>query len=839
MVASTRFKRLFTSGGGYTLFMPALVKIYCESGSHPGIRPAIEYAINRFYALHKESFLYQSLGIIGQMVMLPGLDQNWFGKSVYDLFLSLNKGVTAATTDAAGIHNINKLQEREALLVSTAEEKPHTFFASIRRTESRASGDQFSVNLPEEYETERLRMDNFIRLFLTVIAHDPSILRAQHYLRLLRHIVPYLYNASDSTRSILQDGITALCVILTKAFNRAKTADGSLERSAEDSAFLPPVGLEGQASEQSKVPSDIQAMRIDFLFLVLSLGQAGCEISLSLARQTLNLLKVVLKDCHANDPPEAISSFLSDFVRMLLIREQPQMPKAVVTFLQDLSPIIHAYMVVLDFTAVFEVILQVSSIPVYVADPTFAQVVVSEICTAGLAACELAASENQLMTLPCRPTLVRLIGEAIFLLGADVIEELEKRTPSHAFLAGVILPLALSIATRAQLLTKGLQTQDRHRTALANAWFRLLFYTMSACQRSRPQGELRRSKSREKRNSDSDKFWRSQLPSFMIALQILKVIIIRGEADISSVVPGIWERIAGFCRMVLVDGDAEFALRGESAFNSPAASPRSSGQFDMSGNFSYFKLSVGTFARPRIIDYALWSMLEFVCAYKSPLRLQLRLLATEKISAIDAELQRQGNRNNPLSSPSSRRTSMSVFSKVRGRGSVSGMTSPGSPRLMALPSPTPHDPTLFLDARRPGYQISPVTPQNGPRIVHLGPASPSVLLNPPSPGINDGGMRTAIKTTRIKSLSLIKATYRRVRGVQSFMGYDILIPLPPTMPEAQDDSDSILMAWTKNDAIQAILQETKELMEEFEESFGGATENDRVLNLDRDQPSTD
>lgn len=417
-----------------------------------------------------------------------------------------------------------------------------------------------------------------------------------------------------------------------------------------------------------------------------------------------------------------------------------------------------------------------------------------------------------------------------------MIEELEKRTASDAFLAGVILPLTLSMATRAQLLTRGLQTQDHHRTALANAWFRLLFYTMSACQRSRPQGELRRSKSREKRDSDSDKYWRSRLPSFMIALQILKVIIIRGEADISSVVPGIWERIAGFCRMALVDGDAEFALRGESAYNSPAASPRSSGQFD----FSYFKLSVGTFSRPRIIDYALWSMLEFVCAYKSPLRLQLRLLATEKVSAIDAELQRQGNRNNPLSTPSSRRTSMSVFSKVRVRGSVGGMPSPSSPRLLASPSPTPHDPTLFLDARRPGYQISPVTPQNGPRIVHLGPASPSVLLNAPSPGIDGGGMRTAIKTTKIKSLSLIKATYRRVRGVQSFMGYDVLIPLPPTVPEAQDDSDSILRAWTKNDAIQAILQETKELMEEFEESFGeGAIENDRVLNPDRHQPSTD
>ena len=44
MVASTRFQKLFTPGSGYTLFMPALVKVYVEA-AHPGIRTAIEYDI--------------------------------------------------------------------------------------------------------------------------------------------------------------------------------------------------------------------------------------------------------------------------------------------------------------------------------------------------------------------------------------------------------------------------------------------------------------------------------------------------------------------------------------------------------------------------------------------------------------------------------------------------------------------------------------------------------------------------------------------------------------------------------------------------------------------------
>ncbi|EEB87621.1 hypothetical protein MPER_14975, partial [Moniliophthora perniciosa FA553] len=41
MVASTRFRRLFASGGGYILFMPAILKVYAECEDHEGIMHAI------------------------------------------------------------------------------------------------------------------------------------------------------------------------------------------------------------------------------------------------------------------------------------------------------------------------------------------------------------------------------------------------------------------------------------------------------------------------------------------------------------------------------------------------------------------------------------------------------------------------------------------------------------------------------------------------------------------------------------------------------------------------------------------------------------------------------
>jgi hypothetical protein len=53
---------------------------------HHSIRGGTEYAVSQFYALHKES---------------------------------------ASVADVAGIHNVNKAEEHEAMVTHTADEKPH------------------------------------------------------------------------------------------------------------------------------------------------------------------------------------------------------------------------------------------------------------------------------------------------------------------------------------------------------------------------------------------------------------------------------------------------------------------------------------------------------------------------------------------------------------------------------------------------------------------------------------------------------------------------------------------------------------------------------------------
>ncbi|KAF5334688.1 hypothetical protein D9611_011945 [Ephemerocybe angulata] len=1009
MVATTRFRRLFTSRTAYTLFVPALIKVYTESAEHPGIRPAIEYAFNRFYALHKDSFLYQSLGVVGQMAMYPTIDEKVLAESVYTLFFSLTKAVIAGV-DAAGIHNVNKGQEREALIVNTAEEKPQTFLAAIKRADSATS--QLTVLFPEEYEVDRLRMDNFIRLFLTVIAHDLSIIRAQHYLRLLRLLAPQLHNSSSSARTVLLEGISALGAIMVKGAPKSRAPDPTYGKASDGSGAFSSTA-ENHSADQSRIPSDLKAMRMDYLRLILGLGQAGGELSLKTARQGLDIVKLILKDSsslptsvgisstsipNAEVDNQAMSTYISDFVRMLLIRDQPPLVKAVNIFLQDLAPILHAHMITLDFSGVFETIYELVTMPNYATEASFSQVVIGEICTAGLAGCELAASENQfhvVLSLPFRTAFIKLLAECVFVQGADVVAEIEKRSPTYLFLAGVVFPLVLELKTDVQLNADGLRTTARHRTVLSSAWLRLLFYAMNACQRSllsgrgkdggggaggllTVAGSIQRSRSRDKTNDEQggtgggsrrgrgravNAHMRAQVPVFVMGLQIVKAIVVRAELDISTTILGIWERIASFLKAMISEGNADFATRGSivggwrsamtsqvaSPAVSPTTSPRASFLNPASANASAsnlfvqspssptFRLSAFAGAdigepgailrRPRVLDYMLWSTLEFLWAYRSPLRIQLRLLTTEKIVALDLQLRMKGvsggSIRTPMSShppsPRSRRVS-SVFVKSRGeRGhrtppGVSPEVSPlllpttnpsfsGSAHLTPLsldPRSTPssrfHSPanSPFLDVqqpatpmnqRRPGYQISPSPfsrPIGAPRIVHLGPTSPSALQNQPYPispsGVllsnsnSGGGSRVStlgaglraglgaisagggkkkdrdssrgrggsdrragevtvtgsdlLRMTKIKSIKLVEGTYRRIRGVQALMGYELLLPLPSHGSGRRDDQDGMegddedemdmVKTWTRSQALAAIGQETKDLLDEFE-----------------------
>ncbi|THH18726.1 hypothetical protein EW146_g2314 [Bondarzewia mesenterica] len=818
MVASTRFRRMFTSGGGYTIFMPAVLKVYAESELNQGIRAAIEYAASRFYALHQEAFIFQSLDVESHVAVLPGVDGPWMANHIYSLLSTLKDNASQFAPDSAGIHDLNKVQEREALLNS----------------------HQVDVALPEQYEGGHLALDDLVRLFLTVIGHNPTIRRAQNFLRLLRYMVPKLYDASPSSRKVLYEGVDALSIIfLTRSAGRTKIPEAAQIRPSNDFSYevwSQKLSLSNDLHGKSKEPSDLAEMRLDYLSLVVAFTGSGGHLGSSTHHRVIELVKHMLKDGNS----DRAAAFLLEYTRTSLVRKESLRVKHVLAFLTELAPVFKAYASTTDFSGVLSAITSLAAMPFYAKEPSFSRLVVSQYCVAGLEACELAASENLLFSLPLRPALIKLLSQAIFLSGVDIIEELKKRALSYEYMAGIIFPLVLVLPSTPDTIRKNFWTDASSRDAPRRAWVRLLSLVMQACRRTvtlresnRSSVPLERTKSQETHNTSSRA---ASAMTISVSLQILKIIVIRAGNDLSHSVPGIWIQIGTFLKSLLSDGDAAFALSSQDVSEppSPLHLPKGlhpTGLDDInpstplgSRNASPTK---SPFSQPRIIDYLLWSTLEFLSLYRCPLLLQLRILMQEKVAVLGQDLQ---NQYRPISS---RLSFSSVFSKPR-RGSGHWSTGPSpenSPMLTALPS-FPAGDLLSLPStpqrpaeRQPGYARSPVSPGGhefaGPKIVHLGPVHNT---DPFRRSISPSGGRmrlTMTKSTTIKSVSLVRATYRRIRVVQHLMCYPTL--LPGLDGDADNDADEVsnLKSWTASRALREVTQETNELMEEFREAFGG------------------
>ncbi|KAG1747373.1 hypothetical protein EDB19DRAFT_2023164 [Suillus lakei] len=727
MVASARFRRLFTSGGGYSLFMLSVMKVYTEQEHHQGIRQAIEYAISRFYAVHPQAFIFQTLDVV----------------SVFRMLSSLNRNNPMAGPDASGIRNMNRLQEKEALMVTTADEKPQTFMAAIRRVGSQDS-QQLIISLPEEYEARSLDMDNLVRLLLTVIGHDPSIARAQNFLSLLKLLTPALYNASRSARGVLRDGIDAVGTIILRAAAKAKLPESltmqsvgglTTEVSQEEAVLV------DKLHKKAKAPSDLTTMRIEYLGLALAFVKAGGQLPNTATEKIFDIARILLRE--ASHTEDEVVKFLCQYSKTSLVERTPN-PKEAISLLEDLAPILSAYASTINFAGIYEAISHLTSDHQLTNDAVLSNLVVTQICRSGLGSQAAWSSEHK------ESSIVSLLATAISFRKADVIAEIEKQLPSHKFLSGVVFKLVLSLETSASASPVG-DHDTWLRDARASAWLRLLSYAMAACEK--PAGRSRQLTSPLERRKSDDKHrpgssCKEQVLTLVAAIQIIKMIIVRAGDDLSASLPSIWTRLAALFRALVSDGDAQFALESseQSAPPSPIHSPHSSfstasiDPFNAQEPFLIPSPSLNAHrpsppGKPRVVDYALWSLLELLSRYRTPLILQLKLLAQEKAALLNKQLSCfQGDSHH-----SSGHRPPSVFSKPRKR--LSSMQSAVSPFISSSPSVslnTGHmslrPPMLEFTPRKAGFERSPTTsPVSAqPRIVHLGPTTPDLRRLAPS-----------------------------------------------------------------------------------------------------------
>ena len=846
MIASTRFRRLFMSTGGYTLFMPAVFKSYSQSHKGSGIRLAIEYAINRFYTQHEEAFVFQTLDVLSLVAFrIESTNHPKVAEDVFNLLSTLRNTTPQNAPDPAGIHGTNKVHEYESLLVSEAEVEPQNFLEKIRSTK----GEAIEVPLTEEPAGRGFSDDDMARLFLTVIAHNPDIYRAQQFLTMFRYFAPHICVVSKEAKTVVTEGTEALGSILLSKVGRAKLPDSMHSRSEKELGlenFGKPMDPSADTNHPNS-PSDLVAMRLEYLSLVEALARVGGHLRPAGFYQVWELVKVIFKE--ARVPSVRVADFLGKWAEASLLRDgMAPSPGFVPTFLQELAPVLRAFFPTTDLSPVLRTVTRLTQDPLHANDSTFMRAVTS-VCGSALDVFGTMIENSDTVSQEMQTSIVGLLKGCIGVAGEDASSQFERRNPSHEFLSGIILPFALSLKTPAQAMAENDPAHVKNRYTYPRVWVRVLAYAVSACQGSAKeptasQGEKGTEGGREER----------LVLTMAVGLQIIKVVAIRAGDDITSTLPDIWCRTGQFLREALKGGGTAFALSAgdysqpTSPLQSPSVSPHTSMAVDQMGALFFPPSRKSSYVvRPRVLDYMTWSLFEVLCIHRTQLLLEMRPMMQEKVRILEDQLGTERLASRPTARQSSSRPTSGLFSK-RGRLSrYQATTTPNqSPRARttSLASLDPDASNVAIRGRDPGYLFSSpssASPATGlPHIVHLGPVRHSAMFR--TLESEGGGAIKLSQSVVIKSGPLTRAVFRKIRLVQTYLGYSRLLPNPDSM--SVDDDPVDVSGWTKARILQSIIDETKMLVDEFSrranrgEGFEFDDVGDNTVVVDPESPFT-
>ncbi|KAH7103728.1 hypothetical protein BKA62DRAFT_696288 [Auriculariales sp. MPI-PUGE-AT-0066] len=865
MIAAIRFRRMFSGSSAFNLLMGPLIKVYCEATEQRAIRRAIEYAMSRFYQIHEDVLIYQVLDMASNMAGHPTAKSilPWLASGVVALISSLKSPPHIADGDAAGIHGVAEKEEKENYLATLVEKQSETLVAVLNGRTPAAGQDASPHFIAENAPHKTFPLENLPRFLMTVIAYEATTLRAEQFLRLMRCMMPYLYHSTIGARSPLDQGINSLGLTLFfKSPGGLQPGDlqpGVAIMNTDSNAG-------GVALPNPKAPCDPSVMREEYLNLVTAFVKAGGIITNPPAHRSLALVKIMMKE-GAEEAFRTAERFTVEFANAgytggVFTRR----PDQALQQLSPYAPIFQQYCDKCDFSGVLAVLERLCVLTAFAQDG-FPSMVIRDFLRPAVNMSSKMAINGTLFRTNLRHTLVPLINTSLTLPGGDPIAAIEECTASPAFLAGVVLPLCLKLRTFGDIVDPTIR--DAVRSAYSRAWMRLLSYSLSACQVGGssapvPNGDATRSATQTPAVG---------LATLAIVLQIIKIIVIRGEGVLSSMYPDVWNIIGSFLVNVLAKGNALFGFSSESQEPVRALSSLTAANTSPAHASS---------EAPRLVDYLMWSMMHFACAYRSPLMIQMRLRILESCSTLYEDL--GGRSGSTAITGEGRRLSSTMFSKPRMRTStafVQGVASftpghsprpsltnspgtptkrnPFSPRspdyltLAAPPRPqmperksryryssSPFSPggmvDPFSDQLRTAAPASSVTKRATIRHLGLAPDGASKLMQPNAsfmPG-TAGAKADAITQLnnwaceqRVRTTTLARACVLHVRKVQMFMGYErMLLPLPLDIEEMLEEA-----GWTDVYGVQldsetaAVLsgpqvlvmvsRETAKLIEEF------------------------
>ncbi|KAI8645348.1 hypothetical protein BD408DRAFT_440925 [Parasitella parasitica] len=611
----TRFKRLFISNRGYTTFLPALFKVFCEVDCFPQVRSAIIFAWCRFYAVHEESFVFQMLGTLVPTILGAYEKSNELGSWMVDNLFVLMQAMhdppqLGATSDVLGLQLQVELDDHErsiqeridaasnpmAIPLSTAILKP------LARSVT-APIAPLDIN---NYSRRSFELANFVKLFLTIIAYDAGSLRAEQFVKIFRHLISRFHKL-HMLKDLVDEGIAALVGVFANFSKHAKVALNTANPSASNLGYQ---GVSSGVDNDSRVPgsgartesaqhaygkqwqqNDKLTVRMEFILLVHEYLKHDGTLSEVCHEKMALIIRTVMRD-YGNIKG---LTFKSDWLKGYLVDclhsmvDTRNYTKSFKKLLNQINSQYRSQWKTMDASDLYEglaiLLEQGQGKPVNMHD--IAGVLNEKFVPFGLDIATRIDWENDTKGYNkfCN-SLVRLIIAVMENSTQDVLGEFEQLTPTPGLIAHIIIPICLQY--NLQLDYSNSSMPGRFRPDPTGNWTRLLNYISRACS----QASLMKSKSSgfslsqltqsmgQNTNQDGidptdfpDIKDRKQTPQsvallFSLSFVAMKIILVRGSSSFNKL-KGSWVQVAFFIKSALIFGQTLKFLKPKSGKSTP------------------------------------------------------------------------------------------------------------------------------------------------------------------------------------------------------------------------------------------------------------------------------
>jgi len=463
---------------------------------------------------------------------------------------------------------------------------------------------------------------------LTVIAFDPTSARAREFLSVFHHLVPSLYQASDSAKALLGEGIAALANVFSKppggksrALLRSEPGLATPSKEKADPFADPATGETTEAATWL-------GMRRIYLLVVEAYHVCGGELSAMGMRKVLEIVRFTMRGEPTAASTKACGSTLATYTLSVLGPNARPAPAQVLAFLNEMAPLVRLYLGQVDFTTLFDSLARIRMDSLLSKDEPLAELVTRRILGPALEGCAAAGPQGTSgpggRFMSSQLALVRLFAVWTTHPWTDAMTELERQPASPAFLASFVFPLALQLASppsgggHAQREMEGAEGREQRRLV----WLRVVGYAMRATETGR-EGVVGVGAAREEREG------RRRAARRALGVQVIKVCVLAAEDELTKT-SGAWLKIAGFLRSLLSPAGSSFLLGYSARNETPMTFPGLSNPWGPALHQSApppppLRLSVS------VLDRTAWSAFHLLALYPSPLLFHLRLFMREKL----------------------------------------------------------------------------------------------------------------------------------------------------------------------------------------------------------------